>query len=52
LRAYCKSSIAHYKVPRYVRFVQSFPLTASGKVQKFVLASASAQELGLASPGA
>ncbi|TQF34856.1 AMP-binding protein [Bradyrhizobium sp. UNPF46] len=51
LRAYCKSNIAHYKVPRYVRFVQSFPLTASGKVQKFVLASASAQELGLAPPG-
>lgn len=51
LRAFCKGRISHYKIPRYVRFVDSFPLTASGKVQKFLLASASAQELKLVAAG-
>jgi fatty-acyl-CoA synthase len=44
---YCKGKISHYKIPRYVRFVDDFPLTTSGKVQKFVLAKSSAQLLGL-----
>ena len=35
LRAYCKASIAHFKVPRYVKFVDEFPMTVTGKVQKF-----------------
>ena len=35
LRAYCKASIAHFKVPRYVKFVNEFPMTVTGKVQKF-----------------
>jgi fatty-acyl-CoA synthase len=34
IRAFCKGRIAHYKVPRYVRFVESFPMTASGKMHK------------------
>lgn len=35
LRAFCKGQIAHYKVPRYIRFVQAFPMTVTGKIQKF-----------------
>jgi fatty-acyl-CoA synthase len=37
IRAYCRGQIAHYKVPRYVRFVDAFPMTVTGKVQKFLL---------------
>jgi len=37
LRAYCKGQISHQKVPRYIQFVEAFPMTPSGKVQKFVL---------------
>ena len=37
LRAFCKGQIAHYKVPRYVEFVEEFPMTVTGKVQKFIL---------------
>ncbi|MET0535162.1 MAG: AMP-binding protein [Steroidobacter sp.] len=37
LRDFCKERIAHFKIPRYVRFVTSFPTTATGKVQKFVM---------------
>jgi fatty-acyl-CoA synthase len=35
LRAYCKANIAHFKVPRYFKFVDQFPMTVTGKVQKF-----------------
>ena len=35
IRDYCRGRIAHYKVPRYVRFVEGFPLTVTGKIQKF-----------------
>ena len=37
VKAYCKDQIAHYKVPRYVRFVQELPMTVTGKPQKFVM---------------
>jgi fatty-acyl-CoA synthase len=37
IREYCRGQIAHYKVPRYVKFVASFPMTVTGKVQKYVL---------------
>jgi len=37
IRGFCRGQIAHYKVPRYVMFVTAFPLTTSGKIQKFVL---------------
>jgi fatty-acyl-CoA synthase len=47
IREFCRGRIAHFKIPRYVRFVDTFPLTASGKVQKFLLAERSAQDLGL-----
>jgi fatty-acyl-CoA synthase len=45
IRAFCRDAIAHYKIPRYVRFVDSFPMTVSGKVQKFVMRDAMANEL-------
>jgi fatty-acyl-CoA synthase len=37
IRAFCQGRIAHYKVPRYIRFVDEFPMTVSGKVQKFII---------------
>ena len=47
IRAFCRDRIAHFKIPRYVRFVEEFPLTVSGKVQKFVIREAMARELNL-----
>jgi fatty-acyl-CoA synthase len=47
LRDHCKGQISHQKIPRYVQFVESYPLTASGKVQKFVLRERAIQTLGL-----
>lgn len=37
VRAFCQGQIAHYKVPRYIRFVDAFPMTVTGKIQKFVI---------------
>ncbi len=45
--AYCRASIAHYKAPRYVRFVDGFPMTVTGKVQKFIMRGKMIEELGL-----
>ena len=47
IRAYCRGRIAHYKIPRYVRFVDDFPMTVTGKVQKFLIRQAMIEELGL-----
>lgn len=47
LRDHCKANIARHKVPKFFRFVEAFPLTASGKVQKFVLRDQLIKELGL-----
>jgi len=47
VRAFCVGKIAHYKVPRYVRFTQEFPMTVTGKVQKFKMRETSVAELGL-----
>ena len=47
IRAYCKGRIAHYKIPKYVRFTTEFPMTITGKVQKFKMREASITELGL-----
>ncbi len=47
LRDYCKGQISHQKIPRYFQFVESYPLTASGKVQKFVLREQAIKVLGL-----
>jgi fatty-acyl-CoA synthase len=47
IREFCRGQIAHYKVPRYVRFVDSFPLTISGKVQKYLIREQMRAELHL-----
>jgi fatty-acyl-CoA synthase len=47
IRAFCKGQIAHYKVPRYVRFVSEFPMTVTGKIQKFKIRDEMKQQLGL-----
>ncbi len=47
ITAFCRSRIAHYKVPRHIRFVAEFALTATGKAQKFAMRDAMVRELGL-----
>ncbi|MYH70587.1 MAG: AMP-binding protein [Gammaproteobacteria bacterium] len=47
IRAFCKDSLAHYKVPYYVRFVDDFPMTVTGKLQKFIMRDRMIEELGL-----
>ena len=47
LRSFCQDQIAHYKVPRHVRFVNEIPMTVTGKAQKFVMRKAMVEELGL-----
>ncbi len=47
VREFCKGKIAHYKVPRYIRFVGEFPMTVTGKIQKFKIREAMVQELGI-----
>ena len=47
IRAFCHGQIAHYKIPHYVRFVDSFPMTVTGKIQKFLMRDAMVDELGL-----
>lgn len=47
VRAFCDGQIAHNKIPRYVEFVEEFPMTVTGKIQKFVMRDAVEQRLGL-----
>ena len=47
VRDFCRGQIAHYKVPRHVRIVDSFPLTATGKAQKFEMRKTMIEALGL-----
>jgi fatty-acyl-CoA synthase len=47
IRDFCRGQIAHYKVPRYVRFVDAFPLTVSGKVQKYLMREQVRKDLDL-----
>ena len=47
IREFCRERIAHFKVPQYVRFVEGFPLTISGKVQKYLIREQMRAELGL-----
>ncbi|TDM05904.1 MAG: AMP-binding protein [Ideonella sp. MAG2] len=47
IRAFCRENIAHYKVPRYIRFVDELPITVTGKPQKFVMRELMMRELGL-----
>ncbi|MFJ7357060.1 AMP-binding protein [Phyllobacterium sp. NPDC097923] len=44
---FCKSRIAHYKVPAHIRFVEDYPMTVTGKIQKFIMRQAMIDELGL-----
>ena len=47
IRAFCQGQIAHYKIPRYIRFVDGFPMTVTGKIQKFLMREEMIRELGL-----
>ena len=47
IRGFCQGQIAHYKIPRYVKFVDSFPMTITGKIQKFVMREQTIKKLGL-----
>lgn len=47
IRNFCRGKIAHYKVPRYVKFVTEFPMTVTGKIQKFRMRQMAIEELGL-----
>ena len=47
LQAFAQGQIAHYKVPRYIEFVDAFPMTITGKIQKFLLRKAMVEKLGL-----
>jgi len=50
VRDFCRDQIAHYKVPRHIRFVDEFPMTVTGKMQKFVMRERMAAELGVKEP--
>ncbi|MYI19603.1 MAG: AMP-binding protein [Acidimicrobiia bacterium] len=47
IREFCRGRIAHYKIPRYVKFAQDFPMTVTGKIQKFSMREMAIEELGL-----
>ncbi|MDQ2836866.1 MAG: AMP-binding protein [Actinomycetota bacterium] len=47
IQQYCKGKLAHYKVPHYVRFVEEYPMTVTGKIQKFKIRDEAIRELGL-----
>jgi fatty-acyl-CoA synthase len=47
LKEFCKGRIAHYKVPRYIKFTDEFPMTVTGKIQKFKMRDQAVDELGL-----
>jgi len=49
LRAFCAGQLAHYKIPRYVKLVEEFPMTVTGKIRKVEMRRESIQELGLES---
>jgi len=47
LKEFCRGRIAHYKVPRYIKFTDEFPMTVTGKIQKFKMRETAVDELGL-----
>nr|WP_199043375.1 AMP-binding protein [Dyella sp. ASV24] len=47
IQSYCRHHLAYFKVPHYVRFVDAFPMTVTGKVQKYLMREAMVEELGL-----
>jgi fatty-acyl-CoA synthase len=52
IKDFCRGRIAHYKIPRYVKFVDAFPMTVTGKVQKFKMREDAIEELQLVGPAA
>jgi fatty-acyl-CoA synthase len=48
IQSFCRGQIASFKVPKFIKFVESFPTTASGKVQKFIMRRMVIEEMGLA----
>jgi fatty-acyl-CoA synthase len=52
MRKYIASSMARHKVPRYIEFVESFPMNAAGKILKYKMRQEAAEELGLTGDGA
>ena len=47
IRTFCQGQIAHFKIPRHIKFVDDFPMTVTGKIQKFAMREAMIGELGL-----
>ena len=47
IKDFCKGQIAHFKVPRYIEFVEAFPMTVTGKIQKFKMREETIEKLGL-----
>jgi fatty-acyl-CoA synthase len=47
IRAFCQGQIAHYQIPRCVKLVDGFPMTVTGKIQKFLMRQQMIDELGL-----
>ncbi|WP_412728538.1 AMP-binding enzyme [Geobacillus stearothermophilus] len=47
IREFCRGDISRHKIPRYIEFTDSYPMTASGKIQKFKLREMAKQRLGL-----
>ena len=47
IKDFCRGQIAHYKVPRHIKFVSEFPMTVTGKIQKFRMREMAIEELGL-----
>jgi len=52
IREFCRGKIAHYKVPRYVTFTDGFPMTITGKIQKFKMREMAVEQLGLGAAAA
>ncbi len=48
IRDFCQGQIAHFKIPHYIKFVDEFPMTVTGKIQKFLMREQMIEELGLA----
>ena len=47
IREYCSGQITHFKIPKYIKLVHEFPMTVTGKMQKFVMRDTFAEELHL-----
>lgn len=47
IKAFCQGKIAHYKIPRYIKFTDEFPMTVTGKIRKVEMRAISIKELGL-----